>query len=200
MPVFSVYQIMFGSQKCQHLKVACSFTTLVFGLSSDENLLLILIHNSYRFSDICRISTWWEHHDQKFESRLPPAVMQLDPHSILDCIVIAAQFFFTHPPLPEVWPYSQNFWSQSFHFLTPHILISRVMKTAMLWLLEGITVGFTFFPSFVALDSRVSQISTIASCTFANLWFLFFFSANDSQMRKCAIASKFTNLENPCKP
>jgi hypothetical protein len=26
----------------------------------------------------------------------------------------------------EVWPYSQNFWSQHFLFLTPHSLISRV--------------------------------------------------------------------------
>jgi hypothetical protein len=28
-PIFSVYQIMFGSWKCEHLKVAYSFTTLV---------------------------------------------------------------------------------------------------------------------------------------------------------------------------
>ncbi len=53
--------------------------------------------------------------------------------------------------------------------------------------------------SFIA-QTRVSQISTIASCAFANLRFLFFFGANDSQMRKCAIASKFANLENPRKP
>ena len=26
----------------------------------------------------------------------------------------------------EVWPYSQNFWSQNFRFLTPHSLIIRV--------------------------------------------------------------------------
>ena len=37
-----------------------------------------------------------------------------------------SKIFFTHPPLPEVWPYSQNFWSRNFRFLTPHSLISRV--------------------------------------------------------------------------
>jgi hypothetical protein len=31
----------------------------------------------------------------------------------------------------------------------------RLMKTAALLLLEGITVGFTFFPSFVALVHKI---------------------------------------------
>ena len=46
------------------------------------------------------------------------------------------QFFFTHPPLPEVWPRSQNFWSQKLTiFLTPHSLINRVKSP--LWMQTG---------------------------------------------------------------
>ena len=29
--------------------------------------------------------------------------------------------FFTHPPLPEVWPCSQNFWSRKLTIFGPHI-------------------------------------------------------------------------------
>ncbi len=49
-------------------------------LPSEKKLLWILIHNNHRFSDIFRISTWRENHDQQFESGLPPTVRQLDPN------------------------------------------------------------------------------------------------------------------------
>jgi hypothetical protein len=81
----------------------------------------------------------------KLSSDLPPTFKaSATPHSFLDCcrfystatpspqcIIIAANFF-THPPLPEVWPYSHNFWSQKpFHFQTPHSFDKQSLKSTL---------------------------------------------------------------------
>ena len=66
-------------------------------------------------------------------TELPPEAGQPNPHSSLDCYqltllaiplsqyIVVADIFFAHPPLPEVWPNSQNLWSQKLTIFGPHI-------------------------------------------------------------------------------
>jgi hypothetical protein len=59
---FSVYQLCWVT-KCEFGKCEMGNSRdyyISICLSLDENLLTILIHNSRRFSDIRRISTWRE--------------------------------------------------------------------------------------------------------------------------------------------
>ncbi len=59
----------------------------------------------------------------------------------LQFIIIAA-IFFTHPPLPEVWPYSQNFLSQKpFNFWPHTVLINRVKSP--LWMQTGLQLNLS---------------------------------------------------------
>ncbi len=137
-PIFFVYQIMFGSQKWKHLKVACTFNTLVtwavirweFTVNSHSQQPQIFRH----CQNFHMARTPWP----KIQIQIASSSEITRSSFFLDCcqiaslailtlqyIVIVVQKKFTHPPLPEVWLYSQNFWSQNFHFLTPHSFIGR---------------------------------------------------------------------------
>jgi len=87
-------------------------------------------------------------HDQKRNSNLSPNEASSNPHCFCYCrradnntiiayIVCCGNFvLFTHPPLPEVWPCSQNFWSRkTYHIRTPHSLINRVKSPR--WMQTG---------------------------------------------------------------
>ncbi len=149
---FSVYQIMFGSQKCELWKCEMGYSQFYY-----ISILSVLGWEFTVNSHTQQPQIFW--HLQNFHMAGTPwpknqiqSCLQRWGNRILILFWIAANYhhwqyshrntlllrrnFFTHPPLLEVWPYSQNFWSQNFYFLTPHSLISRVKSP--LWIQTGL--------------------------------------------------------------
>jgi hypothetical protein len=101
-----------------------------YGLSVKEHRHKIPICANHTFSPIAEYSAWREHHEPKTNSNLPPPrevellIVFLWLSTAFDnplpLIVIKANFF-THPPLPEVWPTARTFWELKTHIFQPHI-------------------------------------------------------------------------------
>jgi hypothetical protein len=58
---------------------------------------------------------------------LPPT----DDNPIAFVDIKANYFFFTHPPLPEVWPTARTFGRPKLAFSDPHSLIEQSLKSPL---------------------------------------------------------------------
>ena len=136
---FSVYQIMLGHEMWvwKMWDGQLTFiTTLVFVCPWMRIYCKFSFITATDFLTSAEFPHGGKHHEQNSNLDLPPRkatgssfFFGLLLNNIVGNTYTAIHhnrgaIFFTHPPLPEVWPYSQNFWSRHFRFLTPHSLIS----------------------------------------------------------------------------
>ena len=87
---------------------------------------------------------------------LPPT----DDNPIAFVDIKANYFFFTHPPLPEVWPTARTFGSLKLAFSDPHSLIEQSLKVHFECKLD---YNFVLLRSYVVLSLTSSLVYDSAS-------------------------------------